>query len=160
VDKLLLLGSTFTIYLPYSPVTLIRPRPLRPSHPGHGERVPLIDDEAPVRPATAEVLSRLGYVAVSFSDSHARAIRRRGPRLSSQFAAPTGGKVDLTRSEDASAFGDLLTRHARYLRRCGRTKILTCAGEMEDMPAALIPPVPMWSENYAFMVNDAAQRGA
>jgi hypothetical protein len=29
---------------------------------------------------------------------------------------------------------------------------------MEDMPAALIPPVPMWSENYDFMVDDAAQR--
>jgi hypothetical protein len=28
---------------------------------------------------------------------------------------------------------------------------------MEDMPAALIPPVPMWSENHAFMMNDAAQ---
>ena len=26
------------------------------------------------------------------------------------------------------------------------------------MPAALIPPVPLWSENYAFMVNDTAQR--
>jgi CheY-like chemotaxis protein len=31
----------------------------------------LIDDEAPVLAATAEVLSRLGYEAVSFSDSHA-----------------------------------------------------------------------------------------
>jgi hypothetical protein len=29
---------------------------------------------------------------------------------------------------------------------------------MEDTPAAVIPAVPMWSENYAFMVNDAAQR--
>jgi CheY-like chemotaxis protein len=41
------------------------------SHRGHGERVLLIDDEAPVLAATAEVLSRLGYEAISFSDSHA-----------------------------------------------------------------------------------------
>jgi len=42
------LGSTFTIYLPHSPVTLIT-----------------------AEAATAEVLSRLGYEAVSFSDSRA-----------------------------------------------------------------------------------------
>ncbi len=29
---------------------------------------------------------------------------------------------------------------------------------MEDTPAAVVPAVPMWSENYAFMVNDAKQR--
>jgi hypothetical protein len=58
--------------------------------------------------------------------------------------------------EDAFAFGCRLTRHTRYLRRCGQTKILTRTGElMEDMLAALIPPVPMWSENYAFIVKDA-----
>jgi len=65
-------GSTFTIYLPYSPVTLITAEAATTaSHRGHGERVLLIDDEAPVLAATAEVLSRLGYEAVSFSDSHA-----------------------------------------------------------------------------------------
>ena len=29
---------------------------------------------------------------------------------------------------------------------------------MENMPAALIPPVPTWSENLGFLVNDVAQR--
>jgi DNA-binding NtrC family response regulator len=38
---------------------------------GHGERVLLIDDEAPVLAATAEMLSRLGYEAMPFSDNHA-----------------------------------------------------------------------------------------
>jgi CheY-like chemotaxis protein len=38
---------------------------------GHGERVLLIDDEAPVLAATAKVLSRLGYEAVPFSNSAA-----------------------------------------------------------------------------------------
>jgi PAS domain S-box-containing protein len=65
-------GSTFTIYLPHSPITLITAEAATAaSHRGRGERVLLIDDEAPVLAATAEVLSRLGYEAVSFSDSHA-----------------------------------------------------------------------------------------
>ncbi|MEA3107887.1 MAG: hypothetical protein QOI88_2492 [Gammaproteobacteria bacterium] len=65
-------GSTFTIYLPHSPVTLIAAEAATAaSHRGHGECVLLIDDEASVLAATAEVLSRLGYEAVSFSDSHA-----------------------------------------------------------------------------------------
>jgi PAS domain S-box-containing protein len=65
-------GSTFTIYLPHSPVALITAEvATAASHRGHGERVLLIDDEAPVLAAIAEVLSRLGYEAVSFSDSHA-----------------------------------------------------------------------------------------
>jgi signal transduction histidine kinase len=65
-------GSAFTIYLPQSPVGLITAEVATAApHRGHGERVLLIDDEAPVLAATAEVLSRLGYEAVSFSDSHA-----------------------------------------------------------------------------------------
>jgi PAS domain S-box-containing protein len=65
-------GSTFTIYLPHSPVTLITAEAVTTeSHRGHGERVLLIEDEAPVLAAIDEVLSRLGYETVSFSDSHA-----------------------------------------------------------------------------------------
>jgi PAS domain S-box-containing protein len=65
-------GSTFTIYLPHSPVTLITAETATSaSLRGRGERVLLIDDEAPVLAAIAEVLSRLGYEVVSFSDSHA-----------------------------------------------------------------------------------------
>jgi signal transduction histidine kinase len=65
-------GSTFTIYLPRSEVTLATTEsgPATPPR-GHGERVLLIEDEAPVLAAATDVLSRLGYEAVSFSDSHA-----------------------------------------------------------------------------------------
>ena len=63
-------GSTFTIYLRHSEVTLAAAEAAAAAPPrGHGERVLLIDDEAPVLAVTAEVLSRLGYEAVSFSDS-------------------------------------------------------------------------------------------
>jgi predicted ATPase/signal transduction histidine kinase/CheY-like chemotaxis protein len=65
-------GSTFTIYLPRSEVRLATAEsgPATPPR-GHGERVLVIDDEAPVLAAATDVLSRLGYEAVSFSDSHA-----------------------------------------------------------------------------------------
>jgi CheY-like chemotaxis protein len=64
-------GSTFTIYLRRSEVTLAAAEAAAAPPRGQGERVLLIDDEAPVLAVTAEVLSRLGYEAVSFSDSHA-----------------------------------------------------------------------------------------
>jgi signal transduction histidine kinase len=65
-------GSRFTVYLPRSPVTLIAAETATAaSHRGRGERVLLVDDETPVLSATAEVLSRLGYAAVTFADSHA-----------------------------------------------------------------------------------------
>jgi signal transduction histidine kinase len=65
-------GTTFTIYLPRSnvPLSTIESRPATPPR-GHGERVLLIDDDTSVLAAATDVLSRLGYEAVSFSDSHA-----------------------------------------------------------------------------------------
>jgi CheY-like chemotaxis protein len=64
-------GTTFTIYLPRSdvPLSTIEPGPATPPR-GHGERVLLIDDDTSVLAAATDVLSRLGYEAVSFSDSH------------------------------------------------------------------------------------------
>jgi len=65
-------GSTFTIYLPRSQVMVTAGEVRATELPrGHGERVLLIDDEGSVLAATAELLSQLGYEAVSFSDSHA-----------------------------------------------------------------------------------------
>ena len=65
-------GSTFTIYLPHSELALAAADAAAASPPrGNGERVLLVDDETPVLAATAEVLSRLGYEVVSFSDSRA-----------------------------------------------------------------------------------------
>jgi PAS domain S-box-containing protein len=62
-------GSTFTIYLRHSEVVLAAAEAAAAAPRGHGERVLLVDDEPPVLAVTAEVLSRLGYEAVSFSDS-------------------------------------------------------------------------------------------
>src|SRR3981189_2705105 len=100
-------GSTFTVYLPHSPVTLITVEAAEAaSYRGRGERVLLIDDEEPGLAATAEVLSRLGYEAVSFSDSHAA--------LAAFEAAPQGFDVVVT---DEAMPGLTGTGLARVLRR-------------------------------------------
>jgi CheY-like chemotaxis protein len=65
-------GSTFTIYGPLAEGTLATADDSAAPPPrGNGERVLLVEDEAPLLAVTAEVLSRLGYEPVSFSDSHA-----------------------------------------------------------------------------------------
>jgi PAS domain S-box-containing protein len=65
-------GSTFTIYLTRADVALaVEEAATAPLPRGGGERVLLVDDEAPLLAVTADVLSRLGYEAISFDDSHA-----------------------------------------------------------------------------------------
>ena len=64
-------GTTFTIYLKQSEIALAATDDATAAAPrGGGQRVLLIDDEAPMLAVTAEVLSRLGYEPVSFSDGH------------------------------------------------------------------------------------------
>jgi PAS domain S-box-containing protein len=62
-------GSTFTIYLPRAPIAAVEAATSLPR--GNGERVLLVDDDANVLAMTSQVLSRLGYEPVPFSDSHA-----------------------------------------------------------------------------------------
>jgi PAS domain S-box-containing protein len=65
-------GSTFTIYGPLAEVALGAADDTAAAPPrGNGERVLLVDDEASLLAATAEVLMRLGYEPVSFSDGQA-----------------------------------------------------------------------------------------
>ena len=90
-------GTTFTIYLTQletaptatADTTAAAPR-------GNGERVLLIDDEAPMLAVTAEVLSRLGYEPVSFSDGH--------KALAAFQAAPARFDVSSSRTNDARAY--------------------------------------------------------
>jgi CheY-like chemotaxis protein len=64
-------GSTFSIYLPRTQAPIAAEDLPTPLPRGNGERVLLVDDEANFLAMTAQVLSRLGYQPVSFSDSHA-----------------------------------------------------------------------------------------
>jgi PAS domain S-box-containing protein len=65
-------GSTFTIYLTLTDIAIeSSDETTVPPPRGNGERVLLVDDETQLLAATAEVLSRLGYQPVSFSDSRA-----------------------------------------------------------------------------------------
>jgi CheY-like chemotaxis protein len=65
-------GSTFTIYLAQTKAALVTadaaPAPLPR---GNGERVLLVEDEASLLALTAEVLARLGYEPIPFSNSYA-----------------------------------------------------------------------------------------
>jgi PAS domain S-box-containing protein len=65
-------GSSFAIYLTRTDAALaVVEAAAGPLPRGGGERVLLVDDEAPLLAVTAEVLSRLGYEAISFDSSHA-----------------------------------------------------------------------------------------
>jgi signal transduction histidine kinase len=65
-------GSTFEIYLPRADVDDVDVEHEEgPVERGHGERVLLVDDEKPMLILTAEMLERLGYEPVPFSDPHA-----------------------------------------------------------------------------------------
>jgi CheY-like chemotaxis protein len=133
-------GSTFTIYLPTSEVALATAEFALATPPrGQGERVLLIEDEPPVLAATTEMLSRLGYEAVSFSDSHtalaafeaaperfdvvvsdevmpgltgtglARALRHRRPDLPIVLVSGYSGAI-LTQDALAAGVSELLTK--------------------------------------------------
>jgi len=72
VHSILDRGSTFAIYLPRAQGAPVAAEAAETPLPrGNGERILLVDDDANVLAMTSEVLSRLGYEPVSFSDSHA-----------------------------------------------------------------------------------------
>jgi signal transduction histidine kinase/CheY-like chemotaxis protein len=65
-------GSTFTIYLPrVDAVAEVADEKEGLASRGNGERVLVVDDEEQLVAVTAEVLQRLGYEPVGFSDSRA-----------------------------------------------------------------------------------------
>jgi CheY-like chemotaxis protein len=107
VKSALTQGSTFAIYLPLADVALAAAAETASPLPrGNGERVLLVDDEAPVLAVTAEVLTRLGYEPVSFSNSEAA--------LAAFEAAP--GRFDVVVTDDLMP-GLTGTGLARVVRR-------------------------------------------
>jgi signal transduction histidine kinase len=65
-------GSTFTIYLPrVDAVIEVSDESQNPVPRGNGERVLVVDDEEALVAVTSEILLRLGYEPVGFSDSRA-----------------------------------------------------------------------------------------
>jgi signal transduction histidine kinase len=65
-------GSTFTIYLARTEAAPVAAgEAAAPLPRGNGERVLLVEDEASLLALTAEVLARLGYEPVPFTDSNA-----------------------------------------------------------------------------------------
>jgi CheY-like chemotaxis protein len=102
-------GSTFEIYLPRSDAGELAAEPdEKPIERGHGERVLLIDDEKPLLMMTAEILTRLGYEPVAFSDPHSA--------LASLQAMPSAYDVVLTDEMMPGLTGTALARAARLAR--------------------------------------------
>ncbi len=101
-------GSTFTVYLRQAQAAAKAAAGLAAPPRGHGERVLLIDDEAPVLAATAEMLSRLGYEAVPFCDSRAA--------LAAFEAAPERFDVVVTDEVMPGLTGTELARMLRHRR--------------------------------------------
>jgi signal transduction histidine kinase/ActR/RegA family two-component response regulator len=102
-------GTRFSIYLPRSEIPLASMHSVPATPPrGHGERVLLIDDETEVLAAASDVVSRLGYEAVSFSDSHAA--------LAAFEAAPGQFHVVMSDEVMPGLTGTGLARVLRYHR--------------------------------------------
>jgi PAS domain S-box-containing protein len=102
-------GSRFAIYLPLSEIAVAAAIEVENPLPrGNGERVLLVDDEEPLVAVTAEVLSRLGYEPVPFSDSHAA--------LAAFEAAPTRFDVIVTDDLMPGLTGTGLARVVRRRR--------------------------------------------
>jgi CheY-like chemotaxis protein len=101
-------GSTFTIYLARTEAALVTAETAAPLPRGNGERVLLVEDEASLLALTAEVLARLGYEPVSFSDSHAA--------LAAFEAAPHSFDVVITDDVMPGLTGTVLATQLRRRR--------------------------------------------
>jgi CheY-like chemotaxis protein len=102
-------GSIFSIYPRRSEVAPAMAKANASAPPRrHGQRVLLIDDDAPVLAGAAEVLSRLGYEPVSFSDTQSA--------LAAFAAAPERFDVVVTDQVVSGFTGTGLARVLRLYR--------------------------------------------
>jgi nitrogen-specific signal transduction histidine kinase len=109
VTSALGLGSTFEIYLPRANAEdVTHDKHDGPIERGHGERVLLVDDEKPLLIMTAELLARLGYEPVPFSDPRSA--------LASLEAEPDAYDVVLTDEMMPGLTGTAFAHAARKAR--------------------------------------------
>src|SRR6266581_4002943 len=102
-------GSTFTIYLPRVDGAMAPAEEEKAPIPrGHGQRILVIDDEAPLVAVTTEVLSRLGYEAVGFSNGR--------DALAEVEAAPARFDAVITDEVMPGLSGTELAQRLRLLR--------------------------------------------
>jgi CheY-like chemotaxis protein len=110
VHSILDQGSTFATYLPRAQGALATADEVVARLPrGNSARVLLVDDDANVLAMTADVLSRLGYVPVSFSDGRAA--------LAAFEAAPRSFDVVVTDDVMPGLTGTGLASELRRQRR-------------------------------------------
>lgn len=99
-------GTTFTVHLPAAGPTAHAPAPGADAPPeGRGERVLLVEDEAPVRRATRRILQRAGYQVVDAADGSLAldAAHREAPDLLLSDLAMPGGLTGVDVAEQLRA---------------------------------------------------------
>ncbi len=76
-------GTTMAVHLPAAPALPARSSRRRPTRPGRGETLLVIDDEPPVRESTARLLVRLGYQVLTAADGQEglRLFQQASPRV-------------------------------------------------------------------------------
>ena len=117
-------GSAFEIVLPRVDAEgAAAEEPSGPIERGHGQRVLLVDDEKPLLIMTAELLTRLGYEPVTFSDPHSA--------LASLEAMPTAYDVVLTDEMMPGMTGTELTRAA--LRARSDLPVILFSGQVDPL---------------------------
>jgi len=117
-------GSTFEILLPRADGDgAATQEPQGPIERGRGQRVLLVDDEKPLLIMTAELLARLGYEVVPFSDPHSA--------LASLEAMPADFDVVLTDEMMPGLTGTELTRAAVRARR--DLPVILFSGQVDPM---------------------------
>ena len=104
------LGSTFTVYLPRAGDAAEDPADAEQSMPqGDGQRVLVVDDEAPLVKLATETLQSLGYAPVGFTSSAAA--------LEAFRADPKGFAAVITDERMPGMSGSALIRAVRGIRR-------------------------------------------
>jgi len=110
-------GSTFTVYLPRSGDVADEGNIAAPALPrGNGERILIVDDEAPLVNLATETLSELGYVPVGFTSSVAA--------LDTFRAQPQEFDAVITDERMPGIPGTALVREVRELRGQGISILL------------------------------------
>ena len=118
-------GTTFRVLLPLAASTTVAEETDRSEVHGTGERVLLVDDEAPVTRVTSELLRRLGYkVTASTDPKEALEIFRRDP---------AAFDVVITDSNMPTMTGYELARAVRAVRE--DIPIILSTGMLDDDPA-------------------------
>jgi CheY-like chemotaxis protein len=121
-------GTTFTVYLPLIEPTAESETATSAPEPGGGERILFVDDEAPIVGLAQQMLARLGYRVVPYTNSLAA--------LEAFHADPQAFDLVITDHTMPRLRGDHLAQEIRQLR--ADIPIILCTGFSDTVQAEQI----------------------